>query len=78
MIPFGSIVIFMQSTIGRFKISPGALTTFSGSMSVDNLMQIGNFDSTAELDTVEAKAYDDWRKTLFDPSVDGVDESLVR
>jgi mediator of RNA polymerase II transcription subunit 5 len=78
MEPFGNIIIFLQSTIGRFKISPAAFVTSDRSISADDLMQVGNFQSTTELNEVELKAYEDWYKTLFDPSIDGVDESLVR
>jgi hypothetical protein len=56
-------------------MSPTAFVTSDTSVSVDDLMQVGNFE---ELDEVELKAYEDWSKTLFNPIIDGVDDSLVR
>ena len=78
MEPFGNVIMFVQSTIGRFKLSIGAFVASNGSNPAEYLMEIGNILSTKSLDPGETKAYDDWYKTLFDPSIDGVDESLVR
>ncbi|KIM21048.1 hypothetical protein M408DRAFT_112008 [Serendipita vermifera MAFF 305830] len=76
--PFGNVIMFLQSTIGRFKLSLSIFTSPDGSNSANYLMQMGTALSPTSLDLTETKTYDEWYKTLFDPSIDGVDESLVR
>ena len=76
--PFGSIVLFLQSAIGRYKIALAALRAKDKSLSADYLMQAGNIELSANLETYERNAYQNWYKALFDPSSDGIDDALVR
>lgn len=70
--------MFLQSAIGRYKITPATLRAKDRSLSADYLMQAGSIELSANLEDYERNAYQNWYKALFDPSSDGIDDALVR
>jgi mediator of RNA polymerase II transcription subunit 5 len=70
--------MFLQSAIGRYKITPATLRANDKSVSADYLIQAGSIELSANLEEYERNSYQNWYKALFDPSSDGIDDALVR
>ncbi|PVG04021.1 hypothetical protein CPB86DRAFT_722998 [Serendipita vermifera] len=75
---FGNIILFLQSTIGRFKLNITTLEDPSEHLRADYVIPMRVLERKSDLDLEETKAYEDWYKALFDPNSDGVDDFLVR
>ncbi|KAG8770272.1 mediator complex subunit, partial [Serendipita sp. 397] len=78
MTPLGTVILFVQSIIGRYNLKPAALESKDQSISAEYLIQAGSAESVSSLSSDEEAVYNDWHRALFDVTCDGVEDSLVR
>ncbi|KAG8832618.1 mediator complex subunit, partial [Serendipita sp. 405] len=78
MTPLGTVILFLQSIIGRYNLEPTALESKEKSISAEYLIQAGSVESVSSLSSDEEAVYNDWHRALFDVTCDGVEDSLVR
>ncbi|EMD42220.1 hypothetical protein CERSUDRAFT_110751 [Gelatoporia subvermispora B] len=74
----GDVVLFAQSTIARFNLSQPTFPVKGRSVSPRCLHSAALVHRIGELDNEDTTAFQNWSRALFDSSIEGIEDTILR
>lgn len=74
----GEVVLFLQSTLARYRVHSSTFHVNGRSLSAAQIMQCSIIYPTDTLSQADQSVLEAWRKAIFDPRSEGIDDDILR